>query len=82
MVSVWCADDRRKALTDAKSDRAVPSKTCKTPVDMQYRAGQRMGLTGSDDPDRGWPDAGGYLPPDALEQRLHSIRTTRAASGG
>lgn len=83
MVSVWCADDRRKALTDAKSDRAVPSKTCKTPVDMQYRAGQRMGLTGT--PMILTEDGrmlGGYLPPDALEQRLRALDQDNAAASG
>ena len=83
MVSVWCADDRRKALTDAKSDRAVPSKTCKTPVDMQYRAGQRMGLTGT--PMILTEDGrmlGGYLPPDALEQRLRALDQYNAAASG
>ena len=71
MVSVWCAPDRRKALTDAKDGRSVPSRTCKTPVDMQYRAGQRMGLTGT--PmilSANGELIGGYLPPDALLQRL------------
>ena len=74
MVSVWCADDRKKALTDAKNDRAVPNKACKTPVDMQYNAGLRMGLEGT-------PMilttegefVGGYLPPDALLQRMNEI---------
>ena len=83
MVSVWCADDRRKALTDAKSDRAVPSKTCKAPVDMQYRAGQRMGLTGT--PMILTEDGrmlGGYLPPDALEQRLRALDQDNAAASG
>jgi len=73
MVSVWCAPDRRKALTDAKDGRAVPSRTCKTPVDMQYRAGQRMGLTGT--PmilNANGELMGGYLPPDALLQRLEA----------
>jgi thiol:disulfide interchange protein DsbC len=72
MVSVWCAPDRRKALTDAKNGRAVPSRTCgRTPVDMQYHAGQRMGLTGT--PmilNSNGELIGGYLPPDALLQRL------------
>ena len=73
MVSVWCAPDRQKALTDAKNGRAVPSRTCKTPVDMQYRAGQRMGLTGT--PMILNADGeliGGYLPPDELLRRLES----------
>lgn len=77
MVSVWCAPDRQKALTDAKNGRSVPARTCKTPVDMQYRAGQRMGLTGtpmiiSSDGEL----VGGYLPPDALLQRLDAKTAT------
>ena len=80
MVSVWCAPDRRKALTDAKDGRAVPSRTCKTPVDMQYRAGQRMGLTGT--PmilNANGELMGGYLPPDALLQRLDAQASESAA---
>ena len=75
MVSVWCADDRRKALTDAKAGRSVPSRTCaRTPVDMQYRAGQRMGLEGT--PMILAEDGtmlGGYLPPEGLLQRLEAL---------
>jgi len=47
MVSVWCAADRKKALTDAKNDRPVPVRNCKNPVTMQYDIGQRSGLTGT-----------------------------------
>ena len=74
LVSVWCADDRKKALTDAKNDRPVPNKTCTTPVDMQYNAGLRMGLTGT--PMILTTDGqfvGGYLPPDALLQRMQQL---------
>ncbi|RZA20185.1 MAG: DsbC family protein [Lysobacteraceae bacterium] len=79
MVSVWCADDRKKALTDAKSDRAVASKTCTTPVDMQYNAGLRMGLEGT--PMILTTDGqflGGYLPPDVLRQRLEQVEGENA----
>lgn len=81
MVSVWCAPDRQKALTDAKNGRAVQSRTCQTPVDMQYKAGQRMGLTGT--PMILNADGelmGGYLPPDALLQRLDASAVM--AAGG
>ena len=74
MVAVWCAPDRKKALTDAKSDRPVPAKTCTTPVDMQYNAGLRMGLTGT--PMILTTDGkfvAGYLPPDALLQRMQQL---------
>ena len=75
MVAVWCAPDRRKALTDAKNDRTVPDKSCaRSPVDMQYNAGLRMGLEGT-------PmiltldghQLGGYLPPDVLLERLDAM---------
>ena len=78
MVAVWCADDRRKAMTDAKGERSVPMKSCSNPVDMQYAAGQRMGLTGT--PMILTPDGemlGGYLPPQALVQRLEQVAAER-----
>lgn len=81
MVAVWCADDRRKAMTDAKGDRTVPLKDCNTPVNMQYAAGLRMGLTGT--PMILTPDGemlGGYLPPAALQERLEKLAADRAAS--
>jgi thiol:disulfide interchange protein DsbC len=46
-VSVWCASDRRKALTDAKLDKPVASKTCTNPVRMDYDLGQRIGVDGT-----------------------------------
>ncbi len=79
MVSVWCATDRKKALTDAKTDRNVPSKTCTTPVDMQHAAGLRMGLTGT--PMILTPQGefvGGYLAPDVLQKRLEELAAERA----
>ena len=33
--------DRRKALTDAKTDRPVPKKTCANPITMDYELGQQ-----------------------------------------
>ncbi len=83
MVSVWCADDRRKALTDAKNDRSIATKSCPNPVTMQYAAGQRMGLEGT--PMLLTTDGqflGGYLPPDALLQRLEKIDAERSLTKG
>ncbi|MDE2382790.1 MAG: thioredoxin fold domain-containing protein [Xanthomonadaceae bacterium] len=82
MVAVWCAPDRKKALTDAKSDRPVAQGQCaNTPVDREYRAGQRMGLEGT--PMILTDDGrllGGYLPPDALLQRLDALDKNPDAS--
>src|SRR3546814_7940743 len=47
MVNVWCATDRKQALTDAKNDRRVPTRNGKNPVTMEYDVGQRIGLAGT-----------------------------------
>ncbi len=83
MVSVWCADDRRKALTDAKNGSSIPTKSCPNPVNMQYAAGQRMGLEGT--PMLLTSDGqflGGYLPPAALLERLEKVAAERSVSEG
>ena len=71
-----------KALTDAKNDRPVAQGPCaSTPVDREYRAGQRMGLEGT--PMILTDDGrllGGYLPPDALLQRLDALDKNPDAS--
>lgn len=74
MVSVWCAPDPKQALTDAKNDKPVPPRTCKTPVDAEYAIGQRAGLQGT-------PmivaadgtELGGYLPPKQLREALDEL---------
>ena len=74
MVSVWCAADPKQALTDAKNDRPIPTRDCTNPVAMQFRLGQRMGLTGT--PLILAPDGtalGGYLPPDQLRKALDAL---------
>jgi thiol:disulfide interchange protein DsbC len=71
MVAVWCAADKRQALTDAKNDRPIPMKTCTNPVTMEYDVGRRAGLEGTPlvlTPDGA--ELGGYLPPDRLRAAL------------
>jgi len=46
-VSVWCADDRAKAMTEAKNGSAIVSKTCSNPVDMEYKLGSELGVRGT-----------------------------------
>lgn len=79
MVSVWCAPDRKKALTDAKNDRPVPPRTCRNAVTAEYDVGQRAGLTGTpmviaED----GTQLGGYLPPDRLRQALDALAAKAA----
>jgi len=47
MVSVWCAEDRQQAITDAKAKREVKSATCNNPVDKEYELGKRLGVSGT-----------------------------------
>src|SRR3546814_15897369 len=47
MVNVWCATDRKQALTDAKNDRRVRTRNCKNPVTMEQDVDKRIGLAGT-----------------------------------
>jgi thiol:disulfide interchange protein DsbC len=46
-VSVWCADDRKQALTDAKAGKKIPAKTCDNPVDEHMALGRKVGVSGT-----------------------------------
>jgi thiol:disulfide interchange protein DsbC len=66
-VSVWCSDDPRQAIGDAKFGKPVAEKTCINPVAEHYNLGQTVGVNGT-------PtivlDSGevipGYVPPERL----------------
>lgn len=82
MVSVWCAADRRKALTEAKSGARVPRRECTSPVAMQYTLGQQVGVNGT--PAIFAPDGtqlGGYLPPQEMRAALDRL-SGKADTGG
>jgi len=70
-VSVWCAKDRKAALTDAKNGKEIPSATCDNPVKQQYELGLRMGVKGTPTLvlDTG-EELGGYVPSDQLIQHI------------
>lgn len=46
-VSVWCSDDRQKALTMAKNGEAIEPKTCDNPVVKSLEVGHEVGVTGT-----------------------------------
>lgn len=73
MVSVWCAEDPQKALTDAINDNSVEDKSCSTKVAQQYAFGQKIGVNGT--PNIVMPDGStipGYQPPNQLIQALQA----------
>jgi thiol:disulfide interchange protein DsbC len=79
MISVWCAPDRKRALTDAKAGKSISSRDCKNPVTMEFDVGQRIGVSGT-------PaifsaegiQLGGYLPPAALRAKLDELAAKKA----
>jgi thiol:disulfide interchange protein DsbC len=46
-VSVWCADDRQAAMTEAKAGKNVPKKDCANPVQEHIELGNRFGISGT-----------------------------------
>lgn len=80
MISVWCAADRRKALSDAKKGGSVAARDCTNPVTMEYDVGQRLGVNGT--PAIFAPDGsqiGGYLPPAEMRAALDKLAAADAA---
>ncbi|MEG3754237.1 bifunctional protein-disulfide isomerase/oxidoreductase DsbC [Psychromonas arctica] len=71
MVSVWCSDDPKGAMDDAKKRRKIESATCDNTVKEQYELGVALGITGT--PTLFLEDGTampGYLPPERLLQVL------------
>lgn len=66
-VSVWCAADKKSALTAAKQGQTIAGKVCANPVAAQYELGQSVGLHGTPAVylDNG-QELGGYIPAAAL----------------
>ncbi|MGB5744957.1 MAG: DsbC family protein [Sedimenticolaceae bacterium] len=78
-VSVWCADDRKAAMNQAKAGQPVAPKTCDNPVDEHYALGQAMRLQGT--PAlvlESGETVPGYVPPDKLRQALDQRRQASA----
>lgn len=46
-VSIWCAEDRKAALTAAKSGKRIPAKTCDNPVRHHLEVGHAVGVQGT-----------------------------------
>jgi len=72
-VSMWCADDNKQSMTDAKERKPIADKTCDNPIKAQYLLGQEMGVTGTPAivtaSGRLIP---GYLPADRLAAMLEA----------
>lgn len=81
--SVWCAVDRKDALTRAKRDEAIKSKDCgDAAIKAQYELGEDLGVEGTPAIFTANGDyVGGYLPPDQLVQTIQeTAKSSTAAS--
>ncbi len=76
-VSVWCADDRKQALTDAKGGKDPVKKTCDNPIKEHMALAKQFGVTGTPsillDNGRMMP---GYLPAKQLLAQLEEDAKT------
>jgi thiol:disulfide interchange protein DsbC len=80
-VSVYCADDRRAALTDAKAGQPVPPKECANPVEQHFALGSKVGVNGTPAVfTEDGTQVGGYSPPDQLILRLDQLAAQKAAA--
>jgi thiol:disulfide interchange protein DsbC len=71
MISVWCSDDRKKSLTQAKNGQNLPVRDCETPVLAHYQLGNELGISGT--PAIVFPDGRlipGYLDAETLASML------------
>lgn len=47
LVSVWCAEDPKQAMTDAKAGKDISNKNCENQVSDHYEFGQQIGVQGT-----------------------------------
>ena len=71
MLSVWCSDDRKKSLTQAKNGQNLPAGDCDSPVLAHHALGNELGISGT--PALIFPDGTvipGYMDADRLATML------------
>jgi thiol:disulfide interchange protein DsbC len=74
-VSVWCADDRNKAMTEAKQGKPIDNRQCENPVGQHLMLGEMMGVNGT--PALVLEDGEllpGYVSPDRLVAYIEAKR--------
>lgn len=69
--SVWCADDRQTAMTDAKQGKRIERRECENPIEKHMEIAAKLGVRGTpflvlDD----YTVIPGYVPADNLIQQL------------
>ncbi|HEU4601778.1 MAG TPA: DsbC family protein [Steroidobacteraceae bacterium] len=83
MEAVWCAKDRKAAITQAKQGQEIKSAPCSDPVEKQYQLGEELGIRGT--PAIFTPEGdyiGGYLPPAKLVEQLQAMKAASVGKKG
>jgi thiol:disulfide interchange protein DsbC len=79
MEAVWCAKDRKAAITQAKQGQNVKSEKCATPVASQFELGEQLGVRGTPAIFTTQGDyIGGYLPPAQMLEELDKLKLAAA----
>jgi thiol:disulfide interchange protein DsbC len=79
MEAVWCAKDRKAAITQAKLGQEIKSPGCTAPVTRQYKLGEDLGVRGTPAIFTSSGDyIGGYLPPVQLAEQLNQLKNAAA----
>lgn len=79
MEAVWCAKDRKTAITQAKQGQDVKSEKCATPVASQFELGEQLGVRGTPAIFTTQGDyIGGYLPPAQMLEELDKLKLAAA----
>jgi thiol:disulfide interchange protein DsbC len=79
--AIWCAADRRDALTRAKRGEEVKSKACKAgdAIQAQYSMGEDMGVEGTPAIFTQTGDyVGGFMTPDQLVKVIQESQKSAA----
>lgn len=77
-VSVWCASDRKAALTRAKLGKPMKRRSCDNPVRQQMALADKLGVDAT--PTLILEDGSlisGYIPPDRMSKMLDHLATVR-----
>ena len=81
MVSAWCSENPKLAITDLKRSKEIPPATCENPVAEHYELGKQFGVVGTPvlvTLNGDWIE--GYLGPDELADKLNVSRQAESSA--
>lgn len=47
MVSIWCAEDKKEAMTQVKNGEEIEARECENPVAADFDLGHKLGVNGT-----------------------------------